>query len=978
MKYTLLLVFSLIIGAIPPLQAQTESEKNGEAVVPGSLIIKFREDSPAYLRWLYAQRKGSIGELIPFIGIHSSSPLICDANIIALTKRFQSLNPAKISSNPVDKLRRMAVVSFSSTLDVFLLARKLSKMPGIEYAEPLPRRYCTSIPNDSLFSQQYHLTNIHANEAWDVLPASTNPILLAIVDTGVDYDHVDLRENMFINPGEVGKDNQGRDKQTNDVDDDKNGFIDDWHGWDFAGMGDGKTPDNDPYPGNAHGTHVAGLAGAIVNNKIGVAGVCNHIRLLPVKIGGDPTFLTGVIRSYDGVAYAAAMGASVINCSWGGPMNSQAEQEVINTAIASGSVVVAAFGNDGAEAAFYPAAYQGVLSVAAVGSDDRRSIFSNYHATVKISAPGTYILSTFPYDDYATDDGTSMSSPIVAGTVAMVRLMYPELTPEQAIARVIATADNIEAKNTNRPWSGKMGWGRVNTLRAVSDANVRYLAITKHNIVDDDGDGIFDIGNTIRIQPTFHNILAPVGNARGVVRIITANTNILLSDSLVNIGSLATGEIKLSPKSFSFTVPSVTASNTKVEFYIDVFENDVLIGHGLYSMILRPTYRTLRGNNIAVTINSSGNYAFNDYPQNEQGEGFSYKGSPNLLYEAGLMIGTAPDKLSDVVRGVEHNRRNFSFLVQSPINLVTPSINAPTEAQTQFADSKMLGEAGVEVHQVIVQDTLADLNNSVLVAYDIINRNASSLDSLYCGIYADWDIGTNGDNNVARYDSRGFYYVSHVSNTSLPVCGMKLLSNQTLNMFMMDNNGNESQNPGVYDGYTREEKWQTMSSGIKRQVSNVEDVSAVIGAGPMTLQPGDSVRVVFGIFAAPTLAELAMVAEKSEARAKDVFGSTPAPVPVPKPLQLTIYPNPFSQGDKNRYIVYSLPGETYLRCDLVDLFGRSIAEILPGQTQTAGDHTVPINIDALGITGFTLSQTSYYLRLHTNFGTVVEPLIIHY
>ncbi|MCX7930390.1 MAG: S8 family serine peptidase [Chlorobi bacterium] len=890
---------------------------------PRTIIVKFRAGTPELDRWLATGRNGTIPMIGTLFGQHQSRPYLRDEVLRALSLRLQRYN-ARSSDNPIARLERIAIVEFNRDVDVQLIARKLGAHPAVEYAEPMPVRRVFFQPNDSLFSQQYHLTRTRAIDAWDSIPSNAAPVLIAIVDTGVDYTHEDLANVIFTNPGETGTDAQGRDKRSNGVDDDGNGFVDDWRGWDFG------RNDNDPMPGNVHGTHVAGTAAAQVNNRIGVAGISHKARILPVKCATDSPVAPSIVNGYEGIAYAAAMGASVINCSWGGGTSSQAEQEVINTVSALGSLVVAAAGNSGTEELIYPGGYTGVISVAATGPTDARATFSSYHTMVDISAPGVSILATYPGNSYGTADGTSMASPIVAGVAALVKAKYPGLSPGQIIARLKATADPIDqvTGNRNRAWMGKIGTGRVNAYRAVTEVNPKYVELISATITDD-GDGVFEPGEVITIVPTFRNLLAPVTNAIAVIRPVGIGSNIyVFSDSVTTLGTLGSDAIMTAPTAFRLTIPQTATPNYVLTCQIVVTEGSKAIGGGVINFVIFPTYRTLRNGDLVLTVNSRGNFAYNDYPTNVQGEGFRYKGSPSVLFEAGLIVGWNDSRVSDVARNENNGSSQSSdFLMTIPTTLQTIAADNSQVITTSYADGGSATQANVSISQQAYAFSQDGMRDFALSAYRITNRNPEPVETMYCGIYADWDIGQSGQNDIAIWSNEdNFYYMYNTSDTSLPYVGMQVVSAHQPNAFMMDNGGQTTDNPGVYDGYTKAEKWLTISSGIARTRSNVTDASAVVAAGPFRVDAGATEQVVFSIFAGRSLSDLRSAAERARRAAQQLLGITPAQ-PSPNSITVQVMPNPVASD--NLTIEYTVADAGTLCIEITDLLGRTIATVLP-------------------------------------------------
>lgn len=330
-------------------------------------------------------------------------------------------------------------------------------------------------PNDPLWSDSgmYGLRLIQCPYAWEVQTGSPTKII-AIVDTGIDFQHEDLAAKIWVNPGEIPGDG---------VDNDGNGYIDDTNGgWDFASV----PRDNDPSPvdpiNEQHGSHVAGTASADSNNGIGVTGVSWGTKVMSCRVMNE--FGWGVTSDIiDGIVYAAQNGAHVINMSIAGPY-STAEQPAIDTAYNSGVVVVCAACNENTEFTMNqatwlspvcndgmdPSTQNEVIGVAAVDSMDVKADFSNYSGVYKlvdVSAPGVSILSTLPGNMYGGPiwSGTSMASPHVAGLAGLLVSEYPTWAPDAVIDQIRATADSIDDKNPF--YIGKLGTGRVNAASAV-------------------------------------------------------------------------------------------------------------------------------------------------------------------------------------------------------------------------------------------------------------------------------------------------------------------------------------------------------------------------------------------------------------------------------------------------------------------------------------------------------------------------------
>lgn len=342
--------------------------------------------------------------------------------------------------------------------------------PAVVYAEPVYIVHAQATPNDPRFSQLYGLHNtgqtggvadadIDAPEAWDLQTGTR--VTVAVIDSGVDYNHPDLSQNIWSNTGEIAG---------NNIDDDNNGYVDDIRGWDFANN------DNNPMDDNRHGTHVAGTIAALGNNGVGVVGVNWRAAIMPLK------FLTGsgsgtTANAIKAIDYAAKMGARISNNSWGGGGFSQALSDAIARAAAAGHLFVAAAGNAGANndaTASYPANYplDNIVSVAATDASDQRASFSNYGATtVDLGAPGVGIMSTTPANAYQSLSGTSMAAPHVSGVAALLLASDPALSVAQLKDAILKGVDPIPALAGLTVTGGRLN--AFNSLR-----NLKRITVT--------------------------------------------------------------------------------------------------------------------------------------------------------------------------------------------------------------------------------------------------------------------------------------------------------------------------------------------------------------------------------------------------------------------------------------------------------------------------------------------------------------------
>lgn len=319
----------------------------------------------------------------------------------------------------------------------------LNNNPSIEYAEPNYIIKANVVPNDPYFNDLWGLHNtgqsggsedadIDAPEAWDITTGSSD-ILVGVIDSGIDYLHPDLAENIWTNPNEI---------PGNEIDDDENGYIDDIHGWDFYNN------DNDPMDDFGHGTHVSGTIGAVGNNGIGVAGVAWDVNMIALKfLGADgygPT--DGAVSA---IEYSLDNGIRLTNNSWGSMEYSEVLYDVISSADDEGMLFIAAAGNfssDNDRNPHYPASYDllNIISVASTDRMDDLSSFSNFGSeSVDIAAPGTSINSTLPDNNYGFKNGTSMAAPHVSGTAVLVWSVFPSFTHREIRQQILGNIDSV-------------------------------------------------------------------------------------------------------------------------------------------------------------------------------------------------------------------------------------------------------------------------------------------------------------------------------------------------------------------------------------------------------------------------------------------------------------------------------------------------------------------------------------------------------
>jgi subtilisin family serine protease len=396
---------------------------------------------------------------------NSYAALYKEGEIIVKFKNNSSNQTVKTQA--ISETLNIHVIKLPSNMKVEDALKKYRNDPNVEYVEPnyIVRKLETT-PNDPYYSSQWGLVKVLANKVWDTCKGSNNTIV-AVIDTGIDLNHPDLKNHIWKNPGET--------NCSDGIDNDNNGFIDDCYGWNFV-SNSSNTQDDD-----GHGTHVAGTIGAVTNNNMGVAGLNWYIKLMPVKIL-DSTGSGDVANLIKAIDYAVKNGAKIINSSLGYPDScsyvspSQALYDAIKSAGDRGVLFVAAAGNYGCnndKTPLWPASFNlpNIISVGASDKDDNLANFSNYgENSVHLLAPGVNILSTY-FDTsnnkstYASASGTSMAAPFVTGAAALLMSCLNNATIYEIKERIVSSVDVFDKLSTKTISSG-----RLNIYNALNNA----------------------------------------------------------------------------------------------------------------------------------------------------------------------------------------------------------------------------------------------------------------------------------------------------------------------------------------------------------------------------------------------------------------------------------------------------------------------------------------------------------------------------
>ena len=581
-------------GIVPPRQ-----DPNKPVWVKGEILVKFKDD----VKLQIDNSKGIIET-----GLISLDKLTQKWQVTDIEKVFKNEEKRTETKTimtytgeiiEVPQLFNIYKLKFSEKTDVKEVIADFEKNPNVNYAEPNYIAKICDIPDDPDFSNQwglhntgqYHLTDadIDAPEAWDI-ETGDSTVIIGILDTGVDYGHPDLTDNVIST------------------------------GYDFVNN------DDDAMDDNGHGSHVAGIAAAKTNNTTGIAGVAWNCKILPVKVMQSNGY-----GSYSdiasGVNYAANNGAKVINLSLGGYASSYVLQNALENAYTT-SVIVGAAGNGGTSVPFYPAAWSFVIGVGA--SDvlynqitqtwyETKAVFSNYGINADIYAPGVNIYSTIPLFhphtySYASWNGTSMAAPFVTGTVALLRSHYSDWSNELIHGQLIYSSDGID------------GGIRLNAHRALIEVPEPQLNLYSHTIIDTlagcDQDGIPDAGETVEMVFDIQNTWGQAYNVEAKLSYHSYEDTcfVTIIDSIATFGGGVSpyAHVNNETNPFMFFVKNNTPNNTDVYFDYEITCDGYSFTGTFYTT-------TQRGIEIGGIISESTTWS-NDY---------LYIVTGNILVEAG-------------------------------------------------------------------------------------------------------------------------------------------------------------------------------------------------------------------------------------------------------------------------------------------------------------------------------------------------------
>jgi len=840
--YIFILAFCLV-SIRSTAQLIPHAKTTAAQVKPNTLIFKLKPDYSSYAA---AQKRQQLQEIISAI-----RPKIYKQKFPRATT-YPNLKPGEVDLSLLYELEYEAPFTFEK------IKRQLLSSGLVAYVEPVIIPQLLHQPSDpyadSIRGSQYHLKLIKAYKGWDIQKGDSN-VVIGILDTGIRLNHEDLKNKIAYNYADP----------IDGIDNDQDGYTDNFYGWDTANN------DNNPnFDSNNHGVLVSGAAAGETNNEKGIAGTGYNVKILPIKVFGSSPQANS-FGGYEGIVYAAEHGCQVINISWGSPgYKSAYEQDIINyAAINHDVIIVAAAGNTATDPDYYPASYDNVLSVAISDNQDQVPYYATIGRPIDLVAPGVGIWTTHSNADntYTYGNGSSFSSPVVAGCAALVRKQFPNYTAAQIAEQLRMTADDISGLAANANKDEKIGRGRVNLYRALTETNV--IAVRNTGNLFSPGNLVY-AGDTLQITGAFKNMLAPVSNLQ--ITLTCSSPYVTVLQRNFTVGALATlAAAANGAHPFTVVISPVIPQNEVLEFRYG-FSGDYYQDYQYFTITANPDYVVIDINDLHVTITSRGNIGYDglDYTR---GEGILYKNSSSLTAEGGLMVGITSEQVSDNIRNEKGESDNDFVALQSVRKESKPKVSdmaASGVMQDFFPDA---AAAGVRItHRAYAWQEAPD-HRYVILEYKITNTTPTPLSNLFAGLFNDWDVGI-ASRNLARWDTvntLGYVYSPERPNL---YAGMKLLSPLPPTHYAIQNFFSSAEHINLADGFTNAEKYAALSSATtdnqEAGTTNGADVSDVVGGRLPLLKPGESYQIAFAVLAGDNLPDLQASAKAAQEKYKQI------------------------------------------------------------------------------------------------------------
>ncbi len=788
------------------------------------------------------------------------------------------------------------------------------------------------------------MNQVNAPAAWSA-GYTGNMVIVAVLDSGVRYTHLDLADHMWINPREIAG---------NGIDDDMNGYNDDIHGFDFVNT------DGDPWDDNSHGTSCAGLVAGdgTAASQTGVAPEAIIMALKVIDSGGSgvPSDVTYATQ------YAVEMGAHVLSISlgWEDPSNSVKDyyRGVFEDVLDAGVIAATSAGNGRSAGGHYPiprdiSAPADCPSPWQTGASSNTAIFAvgalNFAATdtadfssrgptswntetytdfpytpglmkPEIAAPGRGVKTTSYNGDSNYNNffsGTSASCPIVAGAMALVLSKNPSLSPEKVDSLLRATATDMGATgHDNLFGAGKLHCG--NLIAATPLPTIPLLAVVGH-LIDDatpvgNGSGVFDAGETVRLKI---DVLNRGASATGVTvtAVAISNPHVSVIDALSSLGTIATGATannSADPITIAAAIGTPPAFSAEIQLTTTTgaftFVDTVKVNIGVYQ-------RNFADHNtptIATSVTNFGSFGYYDPAASEvslMGQGFEY-GDTNTLYGGGFFLATAYDT---VYTGENGNSSEFL-----PIALLAPEVSS---AETTYYTSYAVPGTGLRVQQKSTSLNSAPNENFTIMRFTVRNRGSVSYPAVYLGFYLDFDINAAYVSSVLTWFDRAkaepanqWVYMWDESSTPRFTGYVGIVGLSGISQASVVKNADYVYPEGM--GWVDTVKFNFMSGAFNATNGTpAGDWSVIVSRGPIPLSPGSEFTWAVAVVAGSNLVDF----QTNAGTAQTIYSSMEvAERDLPSEMAISVSPNPF-----NSRCIIRTPGYSSA-IDIFDLSGRVV------------------------------------------------------
>ncbi|MBP3193977.1 S8 family peptidase [Natronogracilivirgula saccharolytica] len=964
----------------------TEGKIPDSEYLPGQLMVRVEPQTDfnkAATSKEYASAErlfpSSLQNMLDDYDLISARPVFGSAALYELHK--EHISNGKISQKSLEMahaLQHTYSIRFGSGDDPKTLSSKLENEPGVIYAEPHYVHktaefvtHQTYLPNDPYIGSEGHnyFDYLNLNRAW-ALQTGSPDVVIAIIDSGVYYDHPDLKDNLWRNP-EPGRANDFFDEF--EISNDTIG----WNFWESGDIFSDEAPVQNADPvGNysTHGTRVAGIAAAVTDNGIGMAGVGFQTRFMPVKAGGTKNYPNTIAFAYHAIIYAAINGADVINCSFYGSDRSRFGEDAIAFAMESGSVVVAAIGNKGVETNdSYPALFDDVLSVGAVTDqfDDKLAHFSNFSRKLDVVATGKNILgTTFEYDEelqnwtpgFTTSNGTSFSTPMVSGLAALIKAEHPDWPPQQIANQIRGSARSIYHANPNPEFLGKLGNGVIDAYDALTK-DVPVISFTDYHFTKD-GEQKINTGQTgTLVVEGIH-----LGNDSPELhfRLESLQTGALVLNEVATKNNLGPGE-RFSIE-FTISIEDDYQLDIVPQFRLTLSTDD--LDHDRYEIehfieYEELLYGVLENNKLTVSIPPDGSIGFMNAKGRYVGLGLIPDIYENVLSEAGLMIGGFRDGEKVVINQVRDSTgisRHFHPVKNTYTDLHSDLRNA-YKATASFASYGHPKANDISIELEAITSHTSTIDQTLLLIYHVRNNSDQLYSDLHFGVYNHWKTG-NSTGHRTDFDSENHVLYTSPEN-GRPYVGVSVagdlasalaIDNQSGMTLSRAEDRSDSLRFGTkwdpydeqYDGFTDPEKFLALTAGTDRTGISAEDISTVISTGPYTLYPQSVVTVGFiygwGNTSGELLKQISNVKEMDLWEMKDDPGKYSRTGKVADEITLhPPFPNPF---DEKTTIRFDLTESGHVDLRVYNMMGERVTTLVDG-TREEGPNFV--NFEASSI-----------------------------